>query len=197
MAALGDVRECPTGHPVEVGQRFCPECGVPISRVVDQGTLGPEDASQPRRRLALVAATAVAVVVVVVGFVVLANRAPGKSKANFVQSEVAIQALNRCEQNLSEWTIFISNYPRSGADVSSTFGAESPIAIWLNSEHKSFEALVASTGQVNAQEVLGTQAVARCVSLRSTGTPIGAIPAPPQSPNDPPPAFKGRIPASS
>jgi predicted PurR-regulated permease PerM len=112
---------------------------------------------------------AAVVVLVIVGAVVLAG---GSSKS----------PEQSCELNLSNWVISTSNFmqsnPNSIPPLMNQFGTSSPITQWVDGQLGSFLSGSVQNGQASADGQLETAAVQECQSLASSGTNIGAIPAP-------------------
>jgi len=170
------------------GAKFCPSCGAPgtaetlvsestemtqtLSTSPIQKILKSKYLSGTRNRILIGAA-----IILLIGVsVVLAG---GGVKSQQVVSKTPEQS---CELNLSNWVISTSNYTQSNSGgippVMTEFGTTSEITQWVDSQIGSFITGMVQNGQSSADAQLATSAAEECQSLASTGTNIGAIPAP-------------------
>jgi len=87
-----------------------------------------------------------------------------------------------CQLNLSNWVITTSNYEQANPDgvppLMSQFGTSSPITQWVDGQVGSFLSGTIQNGQASVDSQLESAAAEECQSLSSSGTNIGAIPAP-------------------
>jgi len=163
------------------GAKFCPGCGAPgtaetpvseTSEMTDtpakspiQKILKSKYLSGTRNRI-LIGAAIVLLIGVSVVLVGGDSKTPEQS----------------CELNLSNWVISTSNYTQSNPSgippVMTEFGTTSEITQWVDSQLGSFITGMVQNGQSSADAQLATSAAEECQSLASTGTDIGAIPAP-------------------
>lgn len=201
---------CPNGHPIAEGQPFCSECGaevissgVDVPAAASEGTeaipIGSESATVPsgeesgkNKVVPIVAGAAIVVLVLIVGLLVATHHTSNSTvTATTGAVTPTTSALDTCSLNLSDWTIFLSNYGSGLEDARLTYGLNSPIFTWLYAEQATFREQATSQGQGAAQGTLQTDATMECQVQQQKGVDVGQVPPPPSSPGDPAPTFNG------
>jgi hypothetical protein len=99
-------------------------------------------------------------------------------------------ALSTCRTALTNWIVFEFSGDGSN-DAIYTFGARSPIFLWIVSELVPFSNKVAQGGTGTAEVGLFVPSFNECTTLMQQGWPVDAMPAPPASSSDPAPVFYG------
>ena len=181
--------ECPLGHAVEPGQRFCTDCGADLSatqsstgvvEVQDSATgvaVAPETQATSRTRSRKMIAAIALVLVLLIGgtiaFFTLSSSGSGDRQA------AAQRQANSCAFVLGNWVAITGG--NTADNVTDTewvtnFGVQSDIGQWIVSQLGTYVSDLVQQGKVTADQNILRAAAQECVTLDGQGVDTKNLP---------------------